>query len=117
MKKYGRPKLNREDRRSIARKVSYSPSEDEIIISKSTEAGTTPAEWIRAASLETQPKTKRVIPKLNQQGLIELSKFTEILNQRLWHFTPGDESKLFEEISELKLKVGDLQKMLLGENL
>ena len=115
-KKYGRPKLQEEDRRSIARKISYSPIEDEIILLKSTDAGTTPAEWIRAASLETKPKTKRVIPKLNQRGLLELSNFTELLNQSLWRFSPGDEPKLFEEIYELKLKVGELQKSLLGEN-
>lgn len=116
MGKYGRPKLAEEKRRAAAAyNVRYNESESLLVKEKAIAAGTTPTEWIRAASLEQQPKSKRVIPEINQHAYLELSKLIEAATERVWNFAPGDENDLHKTLLEVKRKVGELQNALTGE--
>ena len=115
MGKYGRPKLAEEKRRSAkAYNIRYNEKEASIVETKAMDAATTPTEWIRAASLEQQLKSKRVIPEVNQQTYLKLSKLVEVSAERLWNFVPGDESGLHEILIQLRREIGELQNTLTG---
>lgn len=116
MGKYGRPKAPKEKRRDAkAYNVRYSEEEDFIVVEKATVAGVTTTEWIRTASLERQPKSKRVIPEINQLAFLKLSKLIEAATEGIWKFEPGEENDLHKTLSELKQEAGSLQKILMGE--
>lgn len=113
---YGRPKLAEGKRRSAkAYNIRYNESESSIVEKKAIDAGTTPTEWIRAASLERQPKSKRVIPEVNQYAYLKLSKLVEASTEQIWNFAPGDENNLHEILIKVKREISELQNALTGE--
>ena len=116
MGKCGRPKMAEEKRRGAkAYNVRYNEIESSIVEEKAAYAGTTPTEWIRAASLERQPKSKKVIPEINQQAYLQLSKLIEAATEQIWNFAPGDEDELHEILLEVRREVGKLQNILTGQ--
>lgn len=107
--------MAKEHRRTKARKISLSPHEDELIIEQAKKANSTPAEWIRAAALNKKSVSRNVIPHLNQEMFLSISKLAETLSIRMWHYKTDNHLRIYSELKSLRAEIGELQKLLMGD--
>jgi hypothetical protein len=95
MGKYGRPKLNPEQRRAITLPpVRVNIEEKMVIEDKAHEAGLSITAWMRIAAQERTPPARRVNPALNAEAWKELRELSHCLSTFAWRFQPGDEDSL-----------------------
>jgi len=116
MARLGRRKLPDEQRRTAASlNVRFNQQEWEMVEQKATDAGVTPTEWARLASLDRDPPPRRSVPKLNEEAWRELARLTATLNGAIWRFRPGAEDGLRELFLSVQQELHYVRMGLKGE--
>lgn len=94
--------------------VRFNEREKAVVEEKAREAGVTPTEWARLATLERSPPARRVIPEVNREAWLELSKLATTLNGTIWRFQPGDENELWNVFESFQRQLGSVRNQLIG---
>jgi hypothetical protein len=115
MGRLGRRKLPDDQRRTAATlNVRLNEHELKVVEQKAELAGISPTEWARQAALERDPPPRRIIPELNREAWLELSKLTATLNGKLWHFQALTESDLSASFEAVRRQLETVRNQLLG---
>jgi hypothetical protein len=115
MGKYGRPRLPEGQRREAgALHLRLNSEERRIVEEKASNAGVTPHEWARHAALERDPPERRIIPELNREAWLEMSKLMATLNGAIWRFQPGGESSLGDAVEGVRRELATVRRLLVG---
>lgn len=115
MGRYGRPKLPDTERREAgALHIRLNREERRVVEEKASQAGVTPHEWARLAALERDPPRRQVIPELNREAWLEMSKLAATLNGAVWRFQPGGEESLRAAVEGLRGELAAVRNTLIG---
>lgn len=115
MGRYGRPKLPDNERRTaLTLNVRFNKQEKQILIEKARVAGITATEWARFCALETDPPERRIIPELNREAWLELSRLSSLLNAEASSVGANKNVELNELLTTLQQLLADVRNRLIG---
>lgn len=115
MGKYGRPRLPDGMRREAgALHIRLNREERKIVEEKASLAGVTPHEWARLAALERDPPPRQIIPELNREAWLEMSKLMATLNGAIWRFHDGREGALKSAVENVRGELAAVRNLLIG---
>lgn len=106
--------MKRSVRNAKAYNVRYSSDEQLLIAAKALCAGTTPTEWIRAASLERRPPARKSVPEINREAWLALADLTTTINSKIWDYS--EDGELHKSISALRAEITTLRLELMGQS-
>lgn len=115
MGRYGRPKLPENERReALTLNVRFNEQEKQILIEKARRAGVTATEWVRFCSLEIDPPERRVIPELNREAWLELSRLNSLLCAEITDISDHENVELKDSLITLQQLLIDVRNRLIG---
>jgi hypothetical protein len=115
MGRLGRRKLPEQQRRTAgALNVRFNVEEWATVVQKAADAGVTPTEWARVATLGRNPPPCREVPEVNEQAWRELGRLAATLNAVMWRFRPGLEDGLRELFDVVRKELHQVRMALKG---